>query len=117
MINVKEFPKRETTTYTVIPKHQVWALRIALEQSGEQGWQIRTCTVRDKSMLDDIKEHLPDWFDARYCVLVSNFDPEYVKGHMDAICADTDIKNAYAKTTAEMEADYKQHHKWKERNR
>lgn len=96
MINFNKYPRKKEVTYTILSRSYVGPLRKALELANETDWQTRTCKVHDKSMLDDIKEHLPEWFDARYIVLISHFESQYLQDHINEICEDKDVKKVLA---------------------
>lgn len=106
MINFDKYPRTNKTTYTIIKRYQTRQLRTALELAKEQNWKIRTCSVHDKSMLNDIKNHLPEWFDARYAVLISNFEPNYVKQHINEIYEDKDVNTLLEKENKQSHQDY-----------
>lgn len=83
MIDFSKYPRTKEVTYTIIRDRYAGSLQRALWLSKEKNWRLRSCKVHDKSILDDIKEHLPKWFDARYSVLISHFEPKYLKNHLE----------------------------------
>lgn len=112
MIDFSKFPRTEETTYTIIHRYQAGELRTALRLAGETDWQIRTCKSHDKSMLNDIKEHLPEWFDARYSVLVSHFMPECIEKNIEKICDDPDVNKIIDDKNKKDEKDYMRYEQW-----
>lgn len=114
MIDFSKYPRTEKMTYTVIPKCKIAKVRTALELSNETDCRIRSCSSRNKSMVDDIREHLPEWFNARHCVLISHFESKYFLKHLEEIRSDKDVINEQLAIAKEMEEDYIKHHKWKE---
>lgn len=54
-------------------------------------------------MLNGIKEHLPEWFDVRDTVLISQFESEYIKEHIEERYNDKDVKMVLEKEIAYQE--------------
>ena len=117
MIDFNKYPKTKEVTYTIIPRYYSGEFKIALEQNKVKDWKIRTCRAHDKSMLEDIKEHLPEWFDARYSVLISHFDSQYVLNHIDEICYDEDVLKEIKESNRLTEDDYKAIKEWNEKHK
>lgn len=108
MINFSRFPRTNNVTYTIIHRYQAKTLAMALQLAGETDFRITS------QITDELKPHIPDWFNPRYSVLVSRFDSQFLLNQMEDIMDDEDVEAACDRQMMADEKEHEENHKWVE---